>query len=246
MVKRKKVALGISAGLLAVGAALAHFKITLGYLMVGLAMVFHVIYAVLLPGTTGESWWKPEFLVSGLAYLTVWYIYALAIGYGLRRFGAFKTPEELEKAAAQERGEVTAAEPPGMFGKLAKYAATAVFVIFIVWLQGKQSDGFMEKSRTAAIGRCQSDSACLQNLDAHFSDCFEANHESHKSGKFNRKHELDEAGFNDCLTSHRTDALQADAEQTAPAQEAATVEPAAADGEAADAQAVSISASVEH
>jgi len=214
MTKRRQVALGISAGVLALGATLAHLKITIGFLLTALVMVFHIIFAVLIPGTTAESWWKPAFLVSGLAYATVWYLYALFIGYCMGRFGILKTPKELEQAAAQEKaaaqgsGEAAPA-PGGKFGKLATYAAAAAFIVFIAWLQGKQADDFMEKSKVAALQHCGQDSACTQNVQTHFDVCYEANHESHKSGKFNHKHSLNEMGFNACLALYRPSPQQA-------------------------------------
>jgi hypothetical protein len=202
MTKRRKVALGISAALLVLGIGLRHFSIPAGYAITGPAMIFHVIYAVLLPGTTGESWWKPEFVVSGLAYLTICYFYAIMIGFVLRLFGAYKTPAELEQLAAKERGEMAINKGGTTYGKLVKYAAIAVFATVVVWLQGKQEDDFMEKSKLAAASHCNQESTCLRNVDQNFNACFEANHESHKSGRFSRKHSLDESGFNSCLTSY--------------------------------------------
>jgi hypothetical protein len=211
MTKRRKISLAISAGALLVGAVLAHFKIGFGYALTGLTMVFHVIYAVVIPGTTSENWWKPAFLVTGLAYLTVWYLYALIIGYFMSKFGIMKTPKELQRAAAKARGD-TGPAITGM-GKLLKYGAAAAFIAVLVWMQGRQADQFMEKSKTAAIEHCGQDTSCAQNVGVHFDECYEANHDSYKSGKFNRKHVLNESGFNSCLTAYMPALAQTAAEE---------------------------------
>jgi hypothetical protein len=74
---------------------------------------------------------------------------------------------------------------------------------YVVGLKSEQKDKFVEGVAAAAMQKCDRDTACIENLKANFSSCLSSNHETQKSGKFNRKYILDEEGFYGCLERRR-------------------------------------------
>lgn len=78
-------------------------------------------------------------------------------------------------------------------------AITVVVAKFIAGLRSDQKGNFIKKSRALAEAQCQADADCLKRLDQKFEGCLELTSDSHKSGKYSRKYELDEAAFLRCV-----------------------------------------------
>lgn len=84
------------------------------------------------------------------------------------------------------------------------YVAVAVVVYnYVTDLRAEQKEKFVRDVKAAAVQQCAGDNACLASLDANFATCLSANHETRKSGRYNRKYILDEEGFYGCLASRR-------------------------------------------
>lgn len=196
---RTLVALGVATVLLIVGVLCHYFNVPYAKLIaVPIFAVSGLLRIVLIIAGLDFGEFFPK-LVGHLAgtALTLWF-YTVLLRRFMRMLGLFKTEEERVEDAAQG----------GFLGKLVGYAVGIGFVVLILKLQGQQSDDFTVDSRAAAEAHCAGDAACLANLDAHFTECFDSFHDSHRSGKYNRKHTLDREGFDQCLASYQVAAQE--------------------------------------
>ena len=86
-----------------------------------------------------------------------------------------------------------------VIGWLVMLAVAIVVAKFIAGLRSDQKGNFIKKSRALAETQCQADAECLKRLDVKFEGCLELASDSHKSGKYGRKYELDEPAFLRCV-----------------------------------------------
>jgi Family of unknown function (DUF5684) len=85
-------------------------------------------------------------------------------------------------------------------GFLMKLVIAVPFAALVIWMRGNQEEDFKKKCHTDAVNWCAGrGGGCEQALSAHFDHCFEENHSSQRSGRYNRKYELDEEGLHRCI-----------------------------------------------
>jgi len=90
-----------------------------------------------------------------------------------------------------------------MVGLLVKGVVIVVVASVILVLMAKQEKKFIADVKADSMQKCGQNRECLDIVKVHFQQCIKGNYTSHKTGKFNRKYELDSEGFNSCLDSFR-------------------------------------------
>lgn len=89
-----------------------------------------------------------------------------------------------------------------LIGWVIKIAIAGALAYYIIGLKSEKKDNFIKQTIQEAVQSCNKDTACIENLKKNGKSCFDINHTTQKSGKYNKDHNLDINGFNECLESH--------------------------------------------
>jgi len=65
--------------------------------------------------------------------------------------------------------------------------------------QAKQKQKFIAGVKNTALAACKESKECIDNVNRNFDICLQGSLDSHKTGRFNRKYDLDKPVFDMCM-----------------------------------------------